>query len=278
MNSLYELGVKGIVSGNAYKDGYIVSDTIKPRSGYWVKASTTGELILSNVLRRTKFIEKQALNDEFNSLTFQDDRGLERTLFFGHNIIEWILSYYELPPLPPDGIFDVRFISQRDVESIQTNSTDFTLPISIQSRSHSLKIKYNIIHNESIYSLLLPNKQTIDLQTTGLIEITPPFDKVILNAISQSQQSKPTAFKLEQNYPNPFNPVTMIQYEIPVASQIRIKIYDLSGKEIAILANEKREPGRYEIKFDGSGLPSGIYFYRLITDEFESTKKLILLK
>lgn len=88
----------------------------------------------------------------------------------------------------------------------------------------------------------------------------------------------PNSYKLEQNYPNPFNPATTINYEIPKTGLVTLKIYDLVGKEVAVLVNEVKNPGRYNIDFDGTTLTSGVYFYKLESNGFSSTKKLILVK
>lgn len=83
---------------------------------------------------------------------------------------------------------------------------------------------------------------------------------------------------LSQNYPNPFNPTTTISYSIPKTQFVTLKIYDVLGKEVASLVNEEKLSGNYEIKFNGSSLPSGVYFYRLSAGNFTQTKKLLLLK
>lgn len=88
----------------------------------------------------------------------------------------------------------------------------------------------------------------------------------------------PSKYTLSQNYPNPFNPVTTISYEIPKGDFVALKVYDLTGKEVASLVNEKQEAGFYSVRFDGAKLSSGVYFYTLKSNDFVSTKKLILLK
>jgi hypothetical protein len=88
----------------------------------------------------------------------------------------------------------------------------------------------------------------------------------------------PTAFSLEQNYPNPFNPTTVVSFHLPAASNAKLTIYDLLGREVAMLVNERREAGVHEVKFDGSNLASGVYFYRLEAGGFVSTKKMQVLK
>src|SRR5690606_25585604 len=88
----------------------------------------------------------------------------------------------------------------------------------------------------------------------------------------------PESFKLHQNYPNPFNPVTNIVYDIKIKSEVKLTIYDISGKQINRLVNQTQQPGTYKYTFDGSGLPSGIYLYRLQTESFTETKKMTLVK
>jgi hypothetical protein len=93
----------------------------------------------------------------------------------------------------------------------------------------------------------------------------------------------PLSFSLSQNYPNPFNPVTKITYSLPEPSQggavqVRLIIYDILGREIETLVNENKKPGNYEMDWDGSRFASGVYFYRLVTDDWIETKKMMLVK
>jgi hypothetical protein len=89
-------------------------------------------------------------------------------------------------------------------------------------------------------------------------------------------------FDLFQNYPNPFNPNTIISYRLTVSSRVILKVYDVLGREAATLVNEEKSPGVYEVEFDASsaaaGLSGGIYFYRLHTENYSVTKKMIYLK
>jgi hypothetical protein len=87
-----------------------------------------------------------------------------------------------------------------------------------------------------------------------------------------------SGFKLSQNFPNPFNPKTKIQYVISSRQFVTLKVYDILGREIATLVDEEKSAGEYEITFDASELPSGIYFYKLSAGEYNQTRKMILLK
>ena len=88
----------------------------------------------------------------------------------------------------------------------------------------------------------------------------------------------PKEFLLMQNYPNPFNPSTKIKYSIKTTDLVQLSVYDILGKEVASLVNENKEAGYYSIDFDASHLPSGVYFYRMQSGEFVSSKKMLLIK
>lgn len=85
-------------------------------------------------------------------------------------------------------------------------------------------------------------------------------------------------YSLKQNYPNPFNPLTMIEYSVAERANITLKIFNILGQEISIIVNALKEPGNYKVMFDGSSLAGGVYYYRINTDSYTQTKKMILLK
>jgi hypothetical protein len=88
----------------------------------------------------------------------------------------------------------------------------------------------------------------------------------------------PTQYRLEQNYPNPFNPVTKINFEIPKTGFVSLKVYNVLGREVANLVNTVKNAGNYSVDFDGTNLSSGVYFYKLESNGFVDTKKMMLIK
>jgi hypothetical protein len=96
--------------------------------------------------------------------------------------------------------------------------------------------------------------------------------------LNNPHEIAPGSFTVEQNYPNPFNPTTVISYQLPVASTVRLAVYDILGREVAVLVNEKKGPGSYTVRFSATGLASGVYLYRIQAGDFVQTKKLLLLK
>lgn len=93
-----------------------------------------------------------------------------------------------------------------------------------------------------------------------------------------NQNTLPLSYSLAQNYPNPFNPATTISFAIPKAGNVKLIVYDLLGREVKLLVNDFRNPGKYSISFDASELASGIYFYEIKSGEFTDTKKMLLVK
>lgn len=106
--------------------------------------------------------------------------------------------------------------------------------------------------------------------TTNTLSATP-------NSV-HGDVAKITKYQLEQNYPNPFNPTTKIRFSVPQTAHVVLKVYDVLGKEVAQLIDEVKSAGSYETEFKGAGLASGIYLYRLQTDNYQETKKMFLLK
>ena len=92
------------------------------------------------------------------------------------------------------------------------------------------------------------------------------------------KEELPTSYAMEQNYPNPFNPSTVINYQLPQAGFVTLKVYDILGNEVKTLVNEFKSAGKYSTNFGASNLASGIYIYQLKSGSYISIKKMILAK
>lgn len=124
--------------------------------------------------------------------------------------------------------------------------------------------KMNII---SPIGVSIPTKYFLsDFEQVGVIGIEPIGTEI------------PSGYSLGQNYPNPFNPVTKIEYKIPKAGQVKLIVYDLLGRQVKVLVDQKQNAGVYRVDLNGIELSSGVYFYRLTSDDYSDTKKMILLK
>jgi thiol-disulfide isomerase/thioredoxin len=100
----------------------------------------------------------------------------------------------------------------------------------------------------------------------------------IITGVEGNITTIPTEYQLYQNYPNPFNPVTIIKYDVPKTAVVKIRIYDLTGKEIATLVNQEKEAGSYEMEWNGTGFASGVYFYKFESKDFSKVMRMVLIK
>jgi hypothetical protein len=106
------------------------------------------------------------------------------------------------------------------------------------------------------------------------IELNAELDNLLLI----DENLLPDSYSLSQNYPNPFNPTTKIKYQLPVDGNVKIIIFDLLGKEVQTLVNGFEKAGSYELTFNGINLASGIYFYKMKSENFSEIKRMILVK
>ncbi|MDI6766921.1 MAG: T9SS type A sorting domain-containing protein [Bacteroidota bacterium] len=262
--------------------GYTMADSIKPGRGYWVKVKQNGQLILDTESKHFKPItNSRVFVESSNKIIFKDAIGIKRILYFQTSLDDSTVEIldFELPPIAPTGIFDVRFASGKMLEIVEHNNSK-ELPIRISYAQYPLMIEFKLRAQEGKYLLKVDNSE-IPIQVNGSNEITNPQSQISL--LFQGFSTLPDKYSLEQNYPNPFNPTTKIRYQLPVKSKIILKIYNLLGSEINILVDEIQEGGYKSIEWDatnskGLQVPSGIYFYHIHAGIFNDVKKMLLLR
>ena len=114
-----------------------------------------------------------------------------------------------------------------------------------------------------------------------------PYTQVIMKAsiesvpatgVSGPDPATAFVYELRQNYPNPFNPATEIHYSVSGTDPVKLAVYDVLGREVVVLVDERKTGGTYTVRFDGTGFASGVYFYRLTSGSFPRTLPMLLLK
>ncbi|MDH3267916.1 MAG: T9SS type A sorting domain-containing protein [Ignavibacteria bacterium] len=264
----------GILATNfvGYEGGYETINTLKPGKGYWVKVTSNGVLNLnSGSLGKGGEVNQQIaqINQKWGKIKISDSEANSNTLYVIEEDIE--SDVFELPPLPPKGMYDARYAIGKLVEDLSNpkeiiiNSENY--PVTIKVEGISLQISYKL--NGKLYIEELNNGKEFKITNREISSI-----EVMRKIKDESLDS----YKLSQNYPNPFNPSTSFKYSIPNASKVLIKVYDILGNEIETLVNEEKSAGTYEIEFNANGLPSGVYFYRLQAGTIVESKKMVLLK
>jgi hypothetical protein len=167
--------------------------------------------------------------------------------------------------------FDVCFSSELD--SVITTQAYGSSPLQVgESREMSVHVVTDSIHTGQ-GNVQVKIGSTKD-STKFLVDITAIVEPTSVNNMFY----KPEKFQLLQNYPNPFNPSTSITFDLPGREFVTVNIYNSIGQKIKTLVNQPLDYGRHKVDFNADGLTAGVYFYRIETDGFVSTKKMILLK
>ncbi len=267
----------GVIASSffSYNSSYVHADTLQPSYGYWVKASANGTISLQSA-SQTAMARRAlaAFSSGLDEMVFTDAGGRRQTLYFAApGTLPMPLEWYKLPPLPPEGAFDVRFGSGEYVAITGKNSAAET-PIEIMSSLYPVSVQWSPKTAGRPLDLVIDGSRR-EIRAGQTISIDQPVKH--LSAVPAGAEV-PLRFALGQNYPNPFNPSTVIPYQIPRASHVRLAVYDVLGREVTTLVNEMKEAGDYATTWNASAAPSGVYFYRLNAGTFTETKKLLLLR
>ncbi|MBS1518938.1 MAG: T9SS type A sorting domain-containing protein [Bacteroidetes bacterium] len=250
-----------------FNHGYIIEDTLRSGRGYWIRSNSIG--YLKNGSADNTSPKTENVFNKLVTLSFTDMSGKTAELYLSRE--SGMITNAGLPPVPPSGIFDVRYSSDNFIELIgrdhiiNMSSTDRPLKLRVTNLNGTkLKLRDNI--DGSIMNMELSENEEIT--------INPSLD----NFTVISETTIPDSYELSQNYPNPFNPSTHIKYQIPKDGKVKLIIYNVLGKEILTLVDKFQQAGRYEINFNAVNLSSGIYFYRFESGDFTDLKRMILLK
>lgn len=267
----------GIVVGQyyGYAGGYAATDSIKPGKGCWVKVSSNGVLILGGPAVVVPNESPSRSSKEVSKLIIVDQTRNRQELFFDKKSNQpSSLERYELPPLPPDGIFDARFSTNRILEAAKEDESK-TIPIRVSYAQFPLTISWEI-HDQSVSAVLIVGTGEFRMTGTGSTTIPDPAASIAVRLGGES--AIPKEFALSQNYPNPFNPRTTIKYDLPKDSRVSLKLFNILGQEVVTLVNEEQKAGFKSTQWNATSVASGVYFYRLQAGDFVQTKKLMLLK
>jgi Secretion system C-terminal sorting domain len=235
--------------------------------GYWAKFASAGSVTLTGASGNTPKIT-EGVNEGWGRIVITDKAGKNYTLYAADSKAE--LSNYDLPPLPPNNLFDVRYGSGRYVENLGTTQQT----IDMQGVEYPVRVK---AEGMSI-QLQDASGKIVNASLSAGEEITISNSAVSKLVVLSGEITAPVEYALEQNYPNPFNPSTTIKFSVPEATQVTLNIYNVLGEKVAELVNEKLEAGKYSYQWDASQVATGLYIYELRTNNFVSSKKLMLLK
>lgn len=233
-----------------------------------------GDSIFFNILRNyagdTVLSYGVAVTEDFRR-SCESEAGMELDYFFnqwiyGENYPKYIIEWsYE------KGNENFYNVKVKIIQKTNTNPSFFTMPVEIRVNTDLSDTLIKVFNDSLVQNLYFSVKgKPVSLKFD-------PDDKILKEKTGDEIYEK-ISYRLYQNYPNPFNPKTTIEYEIYNYDDVKLVVYDIRGREISNLVNEKQRPGFYKIEFVPQNLSSGVYFYRIISGDFTDTKKLVHLK
>lgn len=304
LDGIIQSPLKSIVSIYKFDGNYSrVTDVMQQGEGYWIKVGNNATLTLN-----TGTIKKAPVAANMNDynkdaefilpVTFQAGTSIKvLNIHLKKNADEAELaalnSMFELPPLPPADILDVRFV--------QENTNGLEALYIAEDAATERDILLSVPYGEQLVvrwdkSLLEPGRfilkdgfggvlfSDIDMSVTGELIVTSQGLKVLKFLYLGKSEGIITDYALLQNYPNPFNPETTIEFQIPKPSFVTLKIYNILGNEIKTLVNKNISPCAYTVKWDGTdnygkNVSSGVYIYIIKTNTgFVQSRKLLLIR
>jgi hypothetical protein len=286
----------GLVSSGwyGYSGGYSSVTALAPGLAYWVKTGGAGKLYLATTPGPAKIAPGGDVLGTLNRLTITDATGATQVLYFGADG-KGTIPQYEMPPAPPEGVFDARFESAQGGTMVRTHPVDpenpVEMPVQVRSVEYPLTLTWNVsgaaqyelgdgMGGQVFASRKMPGEGTMKITS-------PAVTRVVVKLTSGT--GIPTEFSLLQNYPNPFNPSTVIRFGLPANAHVSLRVYNLLGEQVAEAANGVMEAGYQKVRWNGTGfagtqLASGVYFYRLEAaplsggKTFIEVKKMLMLK
>jgi len=265
----------GIISSVffGFNESYYIAENLEATKGYWVKVSQDGVL---NLNANAKTIARTNENQKSESIeiNIRDAAGKSFNVYF----VSGSKNGYEMPPVPPAGVFDVRFndgyyAKEAGDKSAILQIRDAVYPLTIRVTGGDVSVA------EAVSGRLLSQNLS---DGSPLTISDPAVTGLLVEAISV-----PFSYQLFGNYPNPFNPSTKIKFALPVSAVVTLRVFNAIGEEVAVLGNREYSQGIHEEVFGAESvsgsLTSGVYFYTIDArgsdgTTFRSVNKMMLLK
>jgi hypothetical protein len=232
----------------------------------------------------------QSLDSAFSIDNYSFSSNKKFYTNYGYNFDVYNVSVYYVFQEPPEDQFiitasDSQLFSLTSFSAYQVSETSSDTLI-VEGWNGITKKYTSAFTNIRTWQIITLNYNNIDkvifnLGAAGTEALTDfNFDNFVFDDITSTEEKteSPNNYALSQNYPNPFNPSTVIHFRIAKPGKVVLKVYDIIGNEITELVNEYKDGGNYQANFDAKDLSSGIYIYKLITNEFVSIKKMMLIK
>ncbi len=260
----------GIITSPFYgfANGYAIASVLESGKAYWVKTSAVGELRIPAETGLGR-IRQSVIDESWIHIDVRDAGGHRMVLHLTDQ--QRMPQFSALPPLPPTGVFDVRFRGDTYIEAMGHSHE-----IVVHSATYPLEVRATNLKGITlrVSDGLGANLLSSVMKEGEDVAVSMPLS---LFAIDESG-ALPTSFGLEQNWPNPFNPTTTIRFSLPLHSRVSLVVYNILGQRIREVVNEELPAGTHQVQFHARDLPSGEYLYRLNAGTFTESKRMMLVR
>ena len=266
------------------------NDNLLPGYGYWIYTSSSGNINLEVGADPCQGLAKINENVEvdltiMDKFIISDASGNSQTLYVKKQENNNVSNVY-LPPAMSEMMFDSRFENEEFIKSVNIDEGPVDLNILVQANSFPISLTWELNPaNDINYSFISDSGlgKVANLKSTSGSHQFFSLNNNKINLFASSSENiesilNPSEYTLIQNYPNPFNPSTTIRFSLKTEGITILKIFNVIGEEVRTLINEFKDAGTYEIEFNASHLPSGVYIYKLQSGDFLSSKKMVLIK
>ncbi|MCE1189808.1 MAG: T9SS type A sorting domain-containing protein [Ignavibacteria bacterium] len=253
----------------SYNLGYVQATTLQPGKGYWVRTTQAGTIVTGTLAASKSITASTPDYTSLGKIAVSDASGNNAAVYIAKSGNSLNSNLFDLPPVPPQGIFDARFagnsqlLSGSQGEDLIISAAQY--PVTINVTGVTVRITDRATNGKAL-NALVKSGSSIQLTSEGMM------------IVHVAPVQMPTAFALSQNYPNPFNPTTTIEFAVPEKSKISLRVYNQLGQLVSVLKDEEMEAGNHQVVWNAKNFPSGVYIYELKTPKNQLVKKLLLLK
>lgn len=259
-----------------YTSRYNPATTLLPGKGYWIKANSAGTMTFGNAPGQgapaSRAVAAESALAEADpswlQLSIEDTDRRKATLY----LTSAATGRFDLPPVPPAGLFDVRFDTDRSVEMEEGDHT-----LVIRAATYPITLRVSNLDNRS---LTVRDASGAGLVMSRLadgeaIVVPAPVEAL---TVTVGEADLPSDYALEGNFPNPFSGTTSIRYTLPQPAHVSVSVYNLYGEQVSVLEDRERPAGTHDVSFNAGHLASGVYVVRIRAGTFQMSRKIIITR
>lgn len=273
----------GIVASDFFEmdlnGGFQVATELRPGKGYWVNIAEAGTLDVSGTSAPIASTTEAATGEtaDADRLLFVDANGQQSALLLKEGLTQEQRVHFELPPVPPGEVFDVRFASGYRIASFSSadgaGHSAEKHRVQLQGAAFPMEVRLESAGEDQRFDISVGEEEFTLSEEQASVQVQQPAGRFAVAAAPS-----PREFRLGEASPNPIRNRARLEYALPEEAEVSIVVYDILGREVAQLVNTERKTGLYQAQVDANRLASGKYFVRMQAGSFQETRQLTVVR